>query len=316
MLSVIIATHNRCASLGNVLKGLLEQDGFPLDIDYEIIVVDNNSTDETKHVVESFMDKTGNRLKYFFDPVRGKAHALNCGIRESKGEILVFTDDDVIVDNKWIFYIDEAFKKFPIDAMGGRVLPVYPQATPSWVRDNNELLRCLVVRHDYGGGIKCYDESMASFVGSNMAIKRRLCIGKYLFEDKLGVGTGRRGEDTEFFRRLRETGKKILYCGKALVWHPVDRGKMTLKYIAQWHMAYGRYCTVREMMWKGEGFFCHGKMFCYLGVDTIRRTLGLIFSIFHRRTFLYHWNCFFTNVGMVIEYGLHFRRREINKSGG
>lgn len=316
MLSVIIATHNRCARLGNVLSGLLTQDGLPPNIDYEIIVVDNNSTDETKHVVESLMDKTGNRVKYLFEPVRGRGRALNRGIRGSNGEILAFTDDDVTVDNRWISYIYESFRKFSIDAMGGRVLPVYPQGTPTWVQDNAELLSGLVVRHDYGKDFKYYDDSMLSFVGSNMALKRRLYVGEDLFEGGLGIGTGRLGEDTEIFERLRAVNKKILYCGKALVWHPVDRKKMTLKYVAQWHMAHGRYCAVREITQKGERFLCHGKMFCYLGLDSVRRVLGLIFSAFHQKAFLKHWNCFFTNVGMVIEYGLHFGRRGINESRG
>lgn len=309
MVSVIIATYNRCAILGNVLKDLLAQDGIsPDDTDYEIIVVDNNSTDETKRLVESFMNKAGNRLRYFFEPVRGKWHALNRGIRESRGEILAFTDDDVIVDNKWISYIEGSFKKFSIDAMGGRVLPVYPQGTPAWVKDNSELLQGPIVRYDYGEDIKRYDGSMAPFVGANMALRRKLCTGKNLFEDDLGVRTERLGEDTELFRRLRAANKRILYCGKALVWHPVDRERMTLKYIAKWHMEYGRYCAVREITQKGESFLCHGKMFCYLGMDSIRRALGLMFGVFHRRVFLKHWNCFFTNVGMVVEYGVYFRR--------
>lgn len=314
MLSVIIATYNRCASLGNVLGGLLLQDGIPPDTDYEIVVVDNNSTDETKHLVESFMDKAGNRLRYFFEPVRGKWHALNHGIRESRGEILAFTDDDVIVDNKWIFYIDESFKKSSIDAMGGRVLPVYPQGAPAWVKDNGDLLQGPIVRYDYGEDMKYYDESMAPFVGANMALKRKLCAGKNLFEDDLGVGTGRLGEDTELFERLRLANKKILYCGKALVWHPAERERMTLKYVARWHIAYGRYCAVREITRKGEGFLCHGKMFCYLGIDSICRVLGLVSSILYRRVFLKHWNYFFINIGMAIEYWFYFGHRKINKS--
>jgi len=308
MLSVIIATYNRCASLGNVLNGLLTQEGLSSDTDYEIIVVDNNSTDGTKRLVEFFMDKAGDRLRYFFDPARGKAHALNLGIRESRGEILIFTDDDVIVDNKWIFHVNEFFKKFSVDAMGGRVLPVYPRSTPSWVKDQSDLLQGLVVRHDYGEDIKCYDDFMMPFVGSNMALKRRLYVGEDLFKNEVGLGTGRRGEDTELFRQLRAAHKKILYCGKVLVWHPVDRKKMTLRYIAQWHVSHGRYFTIREITQKGEGFLCHGKMFCYLGIDSIRRILGLMFGAFHQRVFLKHWNCFFTNVGMVVEYGVHFGR--------
>ncbi len=309
MFSVLVATYNRCASLKKLLESLSKQTSLPPGVDCEIIVVDNGSTDGTRAEVDSWREQFGKKLKYFFEPVRGRSHALNRGIRESSGKVLLFTDDDVIVGREWIFYIHESFSKYPVDAVGGRILPVFPKSTPRWVRDNADLLQGVVVWHDYGEDIKYYDNLMVPFVGANMAIRRELWDGRKLFVCELGVGTGRVGEDTELFRRLKDEDKRILYCGKALVWHPVGERRMTLGYIARWHMAHGRYCTVMEIKRKGPGIVCHLKMFCYLALDSVRRILGLVFIISKWRAFLRHWSVFFNNIGMAAEYAIHFRRR-------
>src|SRR3990167_2999593 len=92
-LSVIIATYNRCENLKEALRTLYQQENDGT-FDYEIIVIDNNSKDQTREVVESFIAKEGLKVRYIFEPIQGKVYALNTGITHAKGEIVAFTDDD------------------------------------------------------------------------------------------------------------------------------------------------------------------------------------------------------------------------------
>src|SRR3989338_5901430 len=127
-LSVIVATYNRAQTLQKTLESILNQKTLGA-FDFEIILVDNNSNDNTKEIVEALKKKAGGRLRYFFEPKQGKAFAINKGIGEAKGEILAFTDDDAVVDELWLWNIFECFKVHRCDGLCGRILPEYPQGT-------------------------------------------------------------------------------------------------------------------------------------------------------------------------------------------
>ena len=109
LISIIIATYNRRSHLILTLESLLKQQ-TDASFEYEVIVVDNNSNDATKTAVESEFSKWNGRLKYFLEPNKGKSYAMNKGINESKGQIIAFTDDDVIVDPRWLLNIVKCCK--------------------------------------------------------------------------------------------------------------------------------------------------------------------------------------------------------------
>lgn len=110
IISVVIATYNRCEDLKQTL-GSLQKQNLRGDVNYEIIIVDNNSKDKTKDVVESFVPSFQGKLKYLFEPRQGQPFAHNYGIKEAKGEIIVLTDDDCTFNNDYLSIIYETFNK-------------------------------------------------------------------------------------------------------------------------------------------------------------------------------------------------------------
>ena len=99
--TVILCTYNRCQVLRAALQSLAASE-LPDSIQWEVLVVDNNSTDQTRQVVEEFCRRCPGRFRYIFEPHPGKSFALNRGIQEAKGEVLAFTDDDVSVEPTWL----------------------------------------------------------------------------------------------------------------------------------------------------------------------------------------------------------------------
>src|SRR3989338_6916981 len=136
-ISIIIGTYNRCESLAKTLDKILTLtcDG---SFTFELIVVDNNSTDATREVVERFRPQYKTEVKYIFEPKQGVSHARNHGIQNARGEYLVFTDDDCLPDTKWLQEIFDCFKKTQCDAIGGRIFPGFPPQTPQWIKDRSE----------------------------------------------------------------------------------------------------------------------------------------------------------------------------------
>src|SRR4051812_25103238 len=97
-LTVLLCTYNRCNSLAEALKSAAKLALQPF-IDWEVLVIDNNSSDRTREVIEDFCNRYPGRFRYLFEAQQGKSYALNSGIRESSGDILAFMDDDVIVES-------------------------------------------------------------------------------------------------------------------------------------------------------------------------------------------------------------------------
>ena len=145
--SVNICTYNRCGILSEALEGVLSQqirDGKR----YEVIVVDNNSTDETRQVVESFVARGHENLRYVFEGRQGLSHARNAAVSAARSPILAFTDDDVRVKPDWVATIKRMLDNHPeVDCVGGKVLPHWTFAPPSWLTSEHWAPLALV---DYG----------------------------------------------------------------------------------------------------------------------------------------------------------------------
>src|SRR5688572_18184886 len=119
--SVVIATFNRAQDLRGTLQSLA---GLDADGPWEVIVVDNNSPDDTRQVVESMAAGYPVDLRYVFEREQGRSPALNAGIRVSRGGIIVTTDDDVRVERDWLNQGSRALAHHGCDYVGGRVLPI------------------------------------------------------------------------------------------------------------------------------------------------------------------------------------------------
>ncbi len=306
--SIVVTTHNRSAALKITLDGLRGQvlDG---SFSCEVIIVDNNSTDDTKAIVESYTGKgdasqleTISEFHYCFEPMQGKGYALNHGIREAEGEIIAFTDDDVMVDPHWVMNILKCFKEKDCDGLGGRVIPVYPENAPQWIKKNPTKLAGVVVIADYGEKTMPYVSKEHSLLGANCAFKREVFDDCGFFRLDLGPGTSTMGEDTEFNNRLAGMGKSIYYCGEALVRHPVDLERLRLKYIVKWHTALGRFAAHNEIIDGGHNFVYYFGVPRYLIKGVVQDFFLLLVSIFNRPLLFDRTRMFFRKVGMIQEY--------------
>ena len=296
-ISIIIPTCNR----GEILKKALESihslacDG---SFTYRFLIVDNNSTDKTKEVVENFRDQYKVEVKYFFEPQQGISCARNRGIREAQGEFIVFTDDDCLPNYQWLGEIFECFKETQCDAIGGRILPSFPPHTPKWVEKCKDLLCGPIVFHDYGEETKLYEKPMLEFVGANIAFRREVFQKYGYFRTDLGVGQGTMGEETEFFQRLQSQGCKIYYCGKAVVWHPVEFQRLSLKYLAKWNIGLGKYrFLIDEKGVVAEKLARTFGVPRYLIAEMAGHCFLLMLNIFNRRNFLREWKNLTVKIG-------------------
>ena len=127
--SVVIATYNRADELLKTLESLSRlQVGEP----WEVVIVDNNSSDNTKEVVLKASSDFPVPLRYFFEPEQGRSAALNTGIKAAQGEIIVTTDDDVRLEENWLSNADRALQTLGCDYLGGKALPISLPSPVFW----------------------------------------------------------------------------------------------------------------------------------------------------------------------------------------
>ena len=235
--TVIVCTYNRSASLQQTLRALAAQvvrDG----IDWEVLVVDNNSRDDTRSVVEGFA-RTFPRLRYGYEIRQGLSFARNHGIAAARGEILLFTDDDVQPEPDWVERILDGMVQHACDACGGYIAPIWEVQPPAWLTER--FYGFLAVRTERTDTYPVTRASEAPF-GANMAFRRSVF-------DEVGpfdVTRGRKGavlasgEDGELFERLLARGAKIMFFGQARVHHRVEGFRVTKRYFRRWRFQTSR----------------------------------------------------------------------------
>jgi glucosyl-dolichyl phosphate glucuronosyltransferase len=246
MLSVVVCTCNRASSLGRTLQSL-RQMSVPANLKWELIVVDNNSTDGTRAVIEEFARTSGLNVRYIFEPKQGLSYARNAGVGAARGEIIAFTDDDVTVDPKWIRSLRQAFTRVDCTGASGRTFAVWPCEKPAWFQADGPYAQDSVIV-EFDKGDRPFEMAQAP-IGVNMAY-RRAAFEKYgLFRTDLGrVGTGLLGgEDTELGRRVLRAGEKIFYAPEAVVYHPVDAKRMRKGYFQSHYFEMGKAIMREEL---------------------------------------------------------------------
>lgn len=301
LVSIILCTYNRSQHLKNTLDSIIVQekdDGF----DFEIIVVDNNSKDDTRAIVESYMPRFIGNLKYCLEVKQGKSYALNRGVQEARGDIVAFTDDDVLVDSHWLYHLIECFEKYGCDGVGGRVLPVFPQGAPRWIKDNPHKAAGAVVIYDHGEQTKKHENSMELFIGANYAFRQGAFTQCGTFRTDLKFGGIAVGEDREFIRRLIKAGKVLYYCGQALVWHPVNLNRLGFKHMVRWHMALGRSVARVESEKQNKKISYYWGIPEYLFRRVTTDFLFLVLNFFNWLMFWRYFRSFFYSLGMMSEY--------------
>lgn len=228
--SVIICTYNRSASLQRTLESLDQMKSLA-SIEWEVIVVDNNSKDDTRAVIEDFAGKAKMPCRYVLELKQGQSHARNRGIEEARGDIIAFIDDDVLVDPYWLKNLTLEFRAEEMACMGGKILPVWEKPRPEWLR--GELFNFLALQ-DLG------DKKLALNApviwGANLAIHSSMFRKHGVFNPMLGHNQGKLygGEETEFVMRLLEHGESVFYTPNVLVYHCIPKSRMEKSYFRKW----------------------------------------------------------------------------------
>ena len=134
VLSIIICTYNREHFLRLCVDSILNQsEKHQFNKDIEIIIVDNNSKDKTKNIVENFQISSKTKIHYFLEKRQGLSYARNCGVSESKGDFIAFVDDDATINNEWLDVLLRGIKTIDVDVFGGPIFPKFEVECPEWI---------------------------------------------------------------------------------------------------------------------------------------------------------------------------------------
>lgn len=254
-ISIIIPTLNRASLLELAIKSFCLQNLSPDN--FEILVVDNGSTDNTKDITETAINAfPSHQIRYIYEPEPGLLSGRHRGALETKSDILTFVDDDIEADPNWLQAIKESFDDPTVQIVGGRNLPKYEAEPPQWLEwfwsdHAYGKLCCELSLLDFGEQIRDID---ANYVwGLNFSIRKSTlfelggfhpdCIPKHLQHFQ---GDG----ETGLTIKANETAYKAIYQPQALVWHQVPESRMTYKYFERRYFYQGvcnSYTEIRSL---------------------------------------------------------------------
>jgi glycosyltransferase involved in cell wall biosynthesis len=236
-LSIILPTYNRLASLRHAVTALSRQTA-PAD-SYEVVVVDNNSTDGTADAMAGIGDA---RLRVIREPRQGLSYARNAGLDAARAPIVAFTDDDVEAAPDWVeTVVSTLAANSGVDGVGGRVLPAWERDRPAWLTREHWAPLAL---QDHGDSRRIFGRSAPiGLVGANVAFRRAVFDRVGLFSPdvqrvKDGIGST---EDHDLLSRLYEAGGRMLYEPKMLVLARVQPDRCERRYHRRWHEGHGRF---------------------------------------------------------------------------
>jgi glycosyltransferase involved in cell wall biosynthesis len=238
-ISVVVCTWNRSALLGQTLEQMTLL-RVPSEVEWELLVVNNNSTDDTNTVAERFAHRLPLRLLQ--EPTPGKSHALNRGVREASGEYILFTDDDVLVGEEWMAAYTRAFRRWPDAAVfGGPIRPWFDGMPPEWLTRTFHLIEYAFGALDLGSEPRRFGGHDVPF-GGNMAVRSGE-QKRSPYDPNLGPrpGSGLRGEEITLVKRLLAEGAEGWWIPEAAVRHFVPANAQNLAHIRKWYGGWGEY---------------------------------------------------------------------------
>ena len=237
--TVIICTYNRSHNLPGCVECLSHQQDAG-SFDWEILIVDNNSSDDTRQVVEQLARVSSIKLRYVFEAQQGLNYARNRGVQESDSRYFCFVDDDIKVRPDWLVALYQALESNDADTVGGRIHLDPDIQLPPWVTGE---VRGFLGYQDYGEAPFWMDGRSQYPYGGNMSFNRRVVDKIGMFNTKVGrKGEGRKrgelfkGAETDYFHRLAATGDaRFYYEPRAIVYHQVQPHQLERKYLLTIH---------------------------------------------------------------------------------
>ena len=240
--SVVICTYNRGELLKQALESVAAQRAG--DVRYEVLIVNNNSTDETQQVIDAFVaGRDGWRA--LFEARQGLSYARNTGIEHARAPIIAFTDDDIVVSPTWIGEIKRAMDEHPeVDFIGGKVLPRWTSAPPAWLTKRH-WVPLAVVDH----GDEPFTVSLSRpwcMVGANLSIRKQALVKAGGFSPRFqrvkdSIGST---EDHEFQYRLWQEGRLGMYVPSVVVESDVQEDRLRKAYHRRWHAGHARFSAM------------------------------------------------------------------------
>jgi len=239
MLTVIICTYNRSKYIGNLLESIAAND-LPKS-EYEILLVDNNCTDNTREICNAFAAAHPDvQFRYTVEPEQGLSAARNKGIKEAKGDIIVYIDDDALVDTWYLRIIVEYMSVHPeIDAVGGPIVPLYETEEPQWMTCYTKELLC---------GYLYFGDKERTFPGDRYPGGGNAAYRANVFE-KVGLfntDLGRKGdslmgaEEKDIFDKMSSQGMRFMYLPKMILHHIIPQKKLEKDYFDRLTLQIGK----------------------------------------------------------------------------
>ncbi len=209
---------------------------FLEDIDYELIIVDNNSQDETRSLVAKY--SSNGKCRYIFEEKQGLSLARNRAVKESKGDILAFLDDDVIVDRNWLKKLKECYEETNADVVGGRAYLKFEKEPPDWLGQQFRTFLSLV---DFGDDRQFFSGGDGLW-GVNLSFRKSVLEAVGGFDENLGRRGSEliAGEDTVLLKKIASLKKKIVYEPSAIVRHLIGPERLEWDYFLRHSIGMGK----------------------------------------------------------------------------
>jgi glycosyltransferase involved in cell wall biosynthesis len=234
--SVIIATFSRATDLKGTLASMAQ---LLFSDPWELIVVDNNSTDNTAEIVREAAADFPVALRYIFEAEQGRCAAMNAGIRAAHGKIIVTTDDDVRVEAGWLDAVVKALDDLGCDYVGGKVLPIWSGQRPEWLPNRGGRHWATIALLDYGDEPIEFGRRVP--LGVNMAFRREAFAQAGLWDNRVGrkAGTLLGQEVREWGLRAKAAGLRGFYAPGMVVHHIIPVERLRKAYFRRWFYWHG-----------------------------------------------------------------------------
>lgn len=244
IVTIAICTLNRAESLRLTLASLAAM-RMPPGIEWEIVVVDNGSTDHTSRMLREH-----GGVIHVYEPQRGISNARNRAVEVARGDYIIWTDDDVIVDPNWLTAYLEAFRRWPDAAVfGGKIVPKYEGTPPKWIAEAEGMLSGTYAERDFGNiplPLPVAQTDGLPF-SANLAVRTKE-QRSVRFNPELGASPSHRrtAEETDVIEAIFAAGATGYWIPDAMVYHRIGRDRQTTHYIANWFARLGETAAFRS----------------------------------------------------------------------